>query len=83
MALTTILKSNNEAQIQVIAAKLRASGIETTIYQESAGSAIGINIGVLGEISLLADEADVQIALSIMDTVSIDEPIVGNEPNEE
>lgn len=65
--LMVVLITYNLGEAYIVAGRLEANDIPTTVVQEPAGSALGINIGSLGEIRLVVRAVDYDRALSILD----------------
>lgn len=65
--LMVVLTTYNLGEAYIVAGRLESNDIPTSVVQEPAGSALGINIGTLGEIRLVVRAVDYERALSILD----------------
>ncbi len=57
----------NSAEAHIIAGRLQSEGLRAWVHQEPAGSALGINVGMLGEVRVLVRDDDYEAALRILE----------------
>ncbi len=58
--------TNNPQEAHIVAGRLEHEGIKTIVHQEAGASAIGISVGLLGEVKVLVSAADYDAALDIL-----------------
>jgi len=73
---TTVASAPGLAPAMIIAGRLKAEGIPVHAWQEGAGQAIGLTIGILGTAHVAVPEEYADRARTILDAVEdvIDEP---------
>ncbi len=54
-------------EAHIIAGRLQSEAIAAMVHQQAGANAIGIHIGGLGEISVLVDPRQYELALAILD----------------
>ncbi|MBK8021437.1 MAG: DUF2007 domain-containing protein [Chloroflexi bacterium] len=64
--LMVVFTTNNSGEAHIVAGRLQSEDIPTAIAQEPAGSALGIQIGLLGDIKILVRAADYERAAAIL-----------------
>ncbi|HLU08664.1 MAG TPA: DUF2007 domain-containing protein [Oceanobacillus sp.] len=69
----SVFTTDNEPIAHFIVGKLQNEGIEARIHKESAGSAYGINIGLLGKVDVLVRSEDVDRAVAFLETEDYEE----------
>ena len=62
----SVYTTNSEPIAYLIAGKLENEGIQAVIRKESAGSAYGIVVGLLGKVDVLVPADDAERALDII-----------------
>jgi hypothetical protein len=72
-ALMIVLTTYDLSEAHVIAGLLESEGIRALVQQEPAGSALGITIGILGEVRVLVLAADYERAVALIEADDIDE----------
>lgn len=75
-----VFLTNNSAEAQVIAGRLRAVNIPTMVHQEAGGRALGITVGRLGEVSVLVRPSDYDQAIAILEPDLPDELTDSTDP---
>ncbi len=63
--------ANGEAQAAIVAGLLQSAGFPVYIYRESAGLAFALNIGPLGEITIMTLEQYYDEALALLEADDI------------
>ena len=69
----SVFTTDNEPIAHFIVGKLQNEGIEARIHKESAGSAYGIHVGLLGKVDVLVRTEDVDRAVAVLDDVDYEE----------
>lgn len=64
--------TNSDFDARVVAGLLETEGIPVLVQQEPAGSALGITVGILGEVKVVVRPQDYQRALDILNSVEDD-----------
>lgn len=64
---TLLTKVNEPVQAELLRGLLEAQGLQVLVSQEGAAKALGLNVGVLGEIELLVLEKDEAQARQVLD----------------
>ena len=59
--------TNNHSEAYIVAGRLQSEDIPAWVHQPPAGSAMGITVGLLGEIRVLVDASDYDRAMAILD----------------
>lgn len=62
-----VLSTSNIMEAEVVAGRLKTEGIEVQVHQEPAGEALGLTMGLLGEVDVLVHEADYEAALALLE----------------
>jgi hypothetical protein len=62
-----IFTTYNPAEAHVIAGRLESAGFHPWVHQEPGGSALGITVGILGEIRVLVLEQEYEAALHLLE----------------
>ena len=57
-------------EAHIVAGRLQSEGIVVMVHQQAGANAMGIHIGGLGEVHILVDPADYELALAILDSES-------------
>ncbi|MDZ4771469.1 MAG: DUF2007 domain-containing protein [Chloroflexota bacterium] len=65
--LMVVYTTHNTPEAHIVAGRLETHDIPTLIMQEPAGSALGIQIGILGKVRLLVRQQDYENALAILE----------------
>lgn len=60
--------TNSDFDARVVAGLLETNGVPALVHQEPAGSAMGITIGLLGEVKVAVRPEDYERALDILDS---------------
>lgn len=68
-----IFTTDNEPIAYFIAGKLHNEGIEARVHKESAGSAFGINVGLLGKVDVLVRSVDFERAVAVLEDEDYEE----------
>ena len=69
-----VLEAFNQPQAVIAAARLEDEGIPARIRQEGVSSALPVNVGIIGRISVLVPEVMVEKALRVLsDTLDMDD----------
>lgn len=63
----SVYLTHNPTEAHIVAGRLKHEGIQAMVHQEAGASAIGINIGNLGEVKVLVHPEDYDEALAIID----------------
>ena len=61
-----VLSTSNPMEAEVVAGRLKTEGLDVHIHQEPAGEALGLTMGLLGEVQVLVREADYETALAVL-----------------
>ncbi len=61
-----VYQTHNLGEAHIIAGRLRSEGISTQVVPYAGAAALGITIGVFGEVRLLVPTSDVARALAIL-----------------
>jgi hypothetical protein len=69
----SVFTTDNEPTAYIIAGKLQNEGIETRVHKESAGSAYGISVGLLGKVDVLVRSEDVDRAIAVLENEDYEE----------
>lgn len=64
---------DGQVEAEIIKGLLTANGVEVWLSQESAGSALGLTVGALGEVEIMVRAEQAEQARSLMDAGSEDE----------
>jgi hypothetical protein len=75
-----VLVANGEVQAQQVRAFLEASGIRTAVRGESLRNTHGLTLNGLGAVEIFVDEADVEEARSLLDSVEAGQFRLGDDP---
>lgn len=67
--LRIVYVTNSDFDARVVAGLLETAGIPVIVQQEPAGSALGITVGLLGEVKVVVRPEDYERALDILDDV--------------
>lgn len=65
--------TDNSPEAYIIVGRLETEGIRSWVYQEAAGSALGITVGALGAVQVLVNPEDYERARAILDIDHTDE----------
>lgn len=66
--LMVVYVTNNDVEARIVAGRLESEGIPALVQQEPAGSALGITVGLLGEVRVAVRAEDYDAALEVLDT---------------
>ncbi len=77
--------TNSSPDAYIVVGRLETEGVKSWVYQESAGSALGVTVGALGAVQVLVNPEDYERASSILEVDYSDEPWLedGSEDDEE
>ncbi|PID85489.1 MAG: hypothetical protein CSA11_00695 [Chloroflexi bacterium] len=67
-------KVQGELVAEVLASQLRAADIPVTVWQESVGNTLGINIGPLGTVRVMVPEEYLEQAQALLDLEPVLKP---------
>ena len=67
--LRRVYVTNSDFDARVVAGRLESEGIAVLVQQEPAGSALGITVGLLGEVKVAVRTEDYERALAILDDI--------------
>ena len=76
---SSVYTTNSEPIAHLIAGKLENEGIQTMVRKESAGSAYGITVGLLGKVDVLVRSEDYERAVALIEVPDDEEVIAGSE----
>ena len=62
-----VFTTNNAAEAEIIASRLRADDVPAMVHQEAGGRALGITVGILGEVKVLVRPDDYERAITILE----------------
>ncbi len=62
----SVYETDNSPDAYIVVGRLETEGIKSWVYQEAAGSAMGITIGPLGAVLVLVNPDDYERAMSIL-----------------
>lgn len=68
-----VLSTDNMAEAHIIAGRLEYEGLHPRVHQEPLGSALGLTVGMLGEVLVLVPEAEFEAAQRLLDDDSGDD----------
>ncbi len=81
-----VAEAANEAEAHVIVGRLAQDDIKAWVQQEPAGSALGITVGILGEVNVMVSAEDYERAKKLLQEdrsdVVTDEEVIGTEIEE-
>jgi hypothetical protein len=63
----SVFTTGSEPEAHIIAGKLQNEGIEARIQKESAGTAYGINVGLLGKVDVMVRSEDYERAVAVLE----------------
>ena len=69
----SVFTTDNEPIAHFIAGKLHNEGVEALVRKESAGTAYGINIGLLGKVDVLVRSDDFERAIAVLEDEDLEE----------
>jgi hypothetical protein len=61
-----VFTTYNPAEAHVIAGRLESEGFHPWVHQEPGGSALGITVGILGEMRVLVAESEFEAAQTLL-----------------
>lgn len=61
-----VLSTSNPMEAEVVAGRLKAVGLKARTHQEPAGQALGLTMGLLGEMQVLVSAADYEAARAML-----------------
>ena len=67
--LRIVYVTNSDFDARIVAGRLESEGIAVLVQQEPAGSALGITVGILGEVKVAVRTEDYERALAILDEI--------------
>lgn len=73
-----ILSTDNVSEAHIVAGRLQHEGIAAWVHQQPGVSGLGITVGVLGEVRVLVNADDYELATAILD----EEPPLLDEDND-
>jgi hypothetical protein len=62
-----ILSTDNVSEAHIVAGRLQYEGIAAWVHQQPGVSGLGITVGVLGEVRVLVNADDYEVATAILD----------------
>ncbi len=62
--------THNTSEAHIVAGRLRSEGIPTQILTYAGGAALGITVGVFGEVRLLVPADEAERARAILESVA-------------
>ena len=65
-----VFETHNTSEAHIVAGRLRSEGIPTQLLPYAGGAALGITIGVFGEVRLLVPAEEVKRARTILESVA-------------
>lgn len=65
-----IFETHNPSEAHIVAGRLQSEGIPTHILNYAGGAALGITVGVFGELRVLVPAADAHHAREILEQVN-------------
>lgn len=81
-----VAEAENEAEAYIIVGRLAQDGIKAWVQQEPAGSALGITVGILGEVNVMVSAEDYERAKTLLDEdqsdVVTEEEVIGSDIEE-
>ncbi len=67
-----VFTTTNAAEAEIVAGRLRSEHIPAMVHQEAGGRALGITVGVLGEVKVLVRPDDYERAIAVLEPDSPD-----------
>ena len=65
-----VFVTHNTSEAHIVAGRLRSEGIPTQILTYAGGAALGITVGVFGEVRLLVPADEAERARAILESVA-------------
>lgn len=62
-----VFTTTNAADAEIVAGRLRSEQIPAMVHQEAGGRALGITVGMLGEVKVLVRPGDYERAIAILE----------------
>ena len=62
-----VYTTNNSTEAHIVAGRLQSEGIGAWVHQEPFGSAMGITVGMLGEVRVLVSAQEYDHAIAVLD----------------
>ncbi len=66
--------ADGQVEAEIIKGLLTANGVEVWLSQESAGTALGLTVGAMGEVEIMVRAEQAEEARSLLDQDSEEEP---------
>lgn len=66
--------ADGQVEAEIIKGLLTANGVEVWLSQESAGTALGLTVGAMGEVEIMVRAEQAEEARSLLDEGSEEEP---------
>ncbi len=63
-----VFETHNTSEAHIVAGRLRSEGIPTQLLPYAGGAALGITVGVFGEVRLLVPAEEVKRARTILES---------------
>ena len=65
-----VFETHNTSEAHIVAGRLRSEGIPTQLLPYAGGAALGITVGVFGEVRLLVPADEAERARAILESVA-------------
>ena len=72
--LVSIGTADGQVEAEIIKGLLTANGVEVWLSQESAGTALGLTVGAMGEVEIMVRADQAEEARSLLDEGPEEEP---------
>jgi len=72
--LVSIGTADGQVEAEIIKGLLTANGVEVWLSQESAGTALGLTVGAMGEVEIMVRAGQAEAARSLLDDGPEEEP---------
>ena len=71
--LVAVATADGQVEAEIIKGLLEANGVDVWLSQESAGSALGLTVGAMGQVEVMVREEQAEQARAVLDS-SPEEP---------
>ncbi len=72
--LVSVGTADGQVEAEIIKGLLTANGVDVWLSQESAGTALGLTVGAMGEVEIMVRAEQAEEARSLLDQDSEEEP---------
>ena len=72
--LVSVRTADGQVEAEIIKGLLTANGVDVWLSQESAGTALGLTVGAMGEVEIMVRAEQAEEARSLLDEGSEEDP---------